>query len=70
MLSQRIAKAYFFLGEDVRPNKARKQLNTSLELFNKHQHELMSAIKDQEIHELFAFIDIALADYSSLINQP
>ncbi len=70
MLSQRIAKSYFFLGENVRPDKAREQLKASLAMFDKHHNELKSEIKDQEIHELFAFIDIALADYSSLINQP
>jgi len=70
MLSQRIAKAYFFLGENVRPDKARKQLKASLDMFNKHHNQLKKEIKDQDIQELFAFIDIALTDYSNLVNKP
>jgi len=70
MLSQRIAKAYFFLGENVRPDKARKQLKASLDMFSKHHNQLKKEIKDQDIQELFAFIDIALTDYSSLANKP
>jgi len=70
MLSQRIAKAYFFLGENVRPDKAREQLKASLAMFDKHHNELKSEIKDQNIQELFAFIDFALADYSTLVKKP
>jgi len=70
MLSQRIAKSYFFLGENVRPDKAREQLKASLAMFSKHHNELKSEIKDQEIHELFAFIDIALGEYSELVKKP
>ncbi len=70
MLSQRIAKAYFFLGENVRPKKAHEQLKTGLELFNKHQHALLRATKDREVHELLSFIDTALADFTALVNQP
>ncbi len=70
MLSQRIAKSYFFLNEDVRPDKAREQLNASLAMFEQHHNELKSEIQDQEIQELFAFIDIALAEYSGLVSKP
>lgn len=70
MLSQRIAKTYFFLGENVRPDKAREQLKASLTLFERSHNELKSEIKDQEIHELFAFIDIALTDYATLVKKP
>jgi len=70
MLSQRIAKAYFFLGEDVRPDKARQQLEASLAMFDKHHRELKAEIADTEIQELFSFIDIALTDYSQLVGQP
>ena len=70
MLSQRIAKAYFFLGENVRPDKAREQLKSSLAMFEKSHQQLKSEIKDKDIQELFAFIDIALADYTNLVSQP
>ena len=70
MLSQRIAKSYFFLGENVRPDKAREQLKASMAMFEQHHNELKSEIKDQEIQELFAFIDIALAEYAELVKKP
>lgn len=70
MLSQLIAKSYFFLAENVRPDKARDQLKESLAMFESHHNELKSEIKDKEIQEIFAFIDIALADYSKLVKQP
>ncbi len=70
MLSQRIAKSYFFLNEDVRPDKAREQLNASLTTFEQQHNELKSEIQDREIQELFAFIDIALVEYSGLVRKP
>ncbi|MCP3671031.1 MAG: hypothetical protein GY814_11485 [Gammaproteobacteria bacterium] len=70
MLSQRIAKSYFFLGDNVRPDKAREQLKASLAMFEQHHNELKSEVENKEIHELFAFIDIALAEYTELVSKP
>ncbi len=70
MLSQRIAKSYFFLGENVRTDKAREQLKASVVMFKKHHEELKSEIEDKEIQQLFTFIDIALAEYSAIVSTP
>lgn len=64
MLSQKIAKAYFFLGQNVRVDKARKQLNDSLQLFRNNHESLKAQITDSSAQELFAYIDITLQEYT------
>jgi hypothetical protein len=69
MLSQRIAKAYFFMRNDIQATKARAQLEESLVLFVKQHDKFTSEIKDKELQELFTFIEINLADYANLVNR-
>jgi len=70
MLSQKIAKAYFFLGMNVRPDKARKQLQDSLTLFKKNHSELKAEIADKEVQDMLAFIDFAIDEYVDLVGRP
>jgi hypothetical protein len=70
MLSQRIAKAYFFLGAKVRPDKARRQLATSLEQFEKNQKLLITKIQEKEIQDVLSFQSFAFTEFKALVTQP
>ncbi|OQX30573.1 MAG: hypothetical protein B0D96_08975 [Candidatus Sedimenticola endophacoides] len=70
MLSQKIAKAYFFLGSNVRPDKAKQQLQDSVALFRKNHNELKAEIKDQGVQEMLAFVDFAIDEYADLASRP
>ena len=68
MLSQRIAKAYLFLGMKVRTDKARKQLTDSMALFKQNHEELKSEITDEEVQKILAFVDFAVTEYAELVS--
>ena len=70
MLSQRIAKAYFFLGNGVRRDKAEQQLNMSIAEFIKNHTELKAEISDQNVQKMFAFVDIIIEEYIDLAGRP
>ena len=70
MLSQKITKAYFFLGQKVRTDKARKQLSESLQLFKDNHTSLKSVINDPEAQALLAYIDVALLEYTEIAIAP
>ncbi|MEW8506858.1 MAG: type IV pili methyl-accepting chemotaxis transducer N-terminal domain-containing protein [Candidatus Thiodiazotropha sp.] len=70
MLSQRIAKAYFFLGGQVRRDKAKQQLQSSLIEFKKNHAELKAEINNQEVQKVLAYLDIAIDDYAKLVALP
>ncbi|MBT2972168.1 MAG: hypothetical protein B6D72_05100 [gamma proteobacterium symbiont of Ctena orbiculata] len=70
MLSQRIAKAYFFLGGHVRRDKAKQQLQSSIIEFKKNHAELKAEIKSQDVQKVLAFLDIAIDDYAKLVALP
>ncbi|WP_316365581.1 type IV pili methyl-accepting chemotaxis transducer N-terminal domain-containing protein [Candidatus Thiodiazotropha sp. CDECU1] len=70
MLSQRIAKAYFFLGGHVRRDKAKQQLQSSIIEFKKNHSELKSEIKSQDVQKVLALLDIVIDDYAKLVGLP
>ncbi|MCU7876732.1 MAG: type IV pili methyl-accepting chemotaxis transducer N-terminal domain-containing protein [Candidatus Thiodiazotropha sp. (ex Lucinoma borealis)] len=70
MLSQRIAKAYFFLGNNVRRDKAKKQLKKSIVEFKKNHTELKAEISNQGVQKMLVFVDIAIEDYVDLVGRP
>ncbi|KRT55018.1 type IV pili methyl-accepting chemotaxis transducer N-terminal domain-containing protein [endosymbiont of Ridgeia piscesae] len=70
MLSQKIAKAYFFLGKRSRPDKARQQMQNSLELFKSNHASLKNKIKDRATQDLLTYIDLAYDEYAELCSQP
>ncbi len=70
MLAQKIAKSYFFLGENIWSKKAFEQLMASLDLFAQNHEMLKSKIQDEEIEEILDFIDTAFEDYTDLVKRP
>ncbi len=70
MLSQKIAKAYFFHGLGVRPDKTRRQLTESLEAFNRNFERLKRSVKDDRVQEMLAFLELAKEELSALVMKP
>ena len=69
MLSQRIAKDYFYIGKGVNVSKASKQLKDSIQAFNKTQRLLASSIKDEEIQNMLMFVDMSSEEFSSIAME-
>ncbi|WPD22180.1 MAG: type IV pili methyl-accepting chemotaxis transducer N-terminal domain-containing protein [Candidatus Electrothrix aestuarii] len=70
MLSQRIAKAYFFLGNDVSAKEAKLQLGQALERF-KNNHALLKAnVQDTETRDLLTFVENSFIEYRDLVKKP
>jgi len=70
MLSQRIAKAYLFLGMGVRSDKVRLQLKDSLMLFKKNHAYLKRSISDPEVVDMLAFLELMLNEYADIVSRP
>ena len=70
MLSQRIAKAYLYLGNDISVKEAQLQLEQALERF-KNNHALLKAnVQDSETKDLLSFVEGTLSEYRTLANKP
>lgn len=63
MLSQRIAKAYLFLGSGVRADKAREQLSQSISTFNKSHDTLVSNVKNADAQQMLLYIGATKDDF-------
>ncbi|MCI5219540.1 MAG: hypothetical protein D3914_10220 [Candidatus Electrothrix sp. LOE2] len=70
MLSQRIAKAYFYLGNDVSGKETRLQLNMALERFKKNHALLKAKVQDSKTGALLAAVEQIFAEYQELVNKP
>lgn len=70
MLSQKIAKAYFFYGKGVRPDKTRKQLMDSIVLFNKNYDILLNNINDANIKDMLLFVEMSKDELLPLAKKP
>ncbi len=70
MLSQKIAKAYFFYGQGIRPDKTRKQLFSSIKEFNDNFDLLKNEIKLQGVQDMLVYIDMAKTELADLAKQP
>ena len=70
MLSQRIAKAYLFLGMGVRSDKVRLQLKESLKLFKRNHTYLKTSISDPEVLDMLAFLELMLDEYADIVSKP
>jgi len=70
MLSQKIAKAYFFYGKGVRPSKTKKQLLDSIELFNKNHQIIQSNVSDNNVQDMLMFIEMSKDELLPIANQP
>ncbi|NOQ77931.1 MAG: hypothetical protein GQ546_00870 [Gammaproteobacteria bacterium] len=69
MLSQKIAKAYFFYGQGVRPDKTKKQLMDSIALFDKNYNILLANISDANITDMLVFVEMSKDELSPLAKQ-
>jgi len=70
MLSQRIAKDYFYIGKGINVSKANKQLKSSIQAFDKTQSILTKSIKDEEIQNMLMFVDMSSEEFSSIAMEP
>lgn len=66
MLSQRIAKNYFYIGKKINVSKAKKQLKESLDLFGKNLSLLKRSLDDEEIQNMIMFIEMSSEDFDSI----
>lgn len=69
MLSQRVAKDYFYLGKKTNKGNAKKQLKTTLQEFKKSQEILNNSIKDEEINNLLAFVNMSLDEFNTIAKE-
>ena len=69
MLSQRMAKDYFYAGKNINKSNALKQLKKSLADFKKTQTLLSAEINDEEIKNLIVFVNMSLDEFVELSNE-
>ena len=69
MLSQRMAKDYFYAGKKINKGNALKQLKKSLEDFKKTQALLAEEIADEEIKNLIAFVNMSLDEFVAISGE-
>ena len=70
MLSQKIAKAYFFYGQGIRPEKTRKQLFDGIKEFNANYELLKKKVKIQGVQDMLVYIDMAKTELAQLAREP
>ena len=70
MLSQRISKAYFFLGQRIRPEKSRQQLKKSMDEFDRNHALLKRMVRNEEIQQMLTFLEFQKDDYKNLVLAP
>jgi len=69
MLSQKMAKDYFYIGKKINRSKAKKDLEKSLILFKETQENLNKSIKDDEIRNLISFVNMSLSEFESISKE-
>ncbi len=70
MLSQQIAKDYFYLARGVRKARVARQLKSGVETFLKNHQTLLKRVKDPEIRALLDYLGMAVQDLAALARQP
>ncbi len=69
MLSQRIAKDYFYLGKGINKSKVSKQLKDSLAEFNKTQSILERKIKNDDIKNIIMFVNMSSEEFTEIASE-
>ncbi len=69
MLSQRMAKDYFYAGKKINKSNALKQLKNSLRDFKMTQMLLNRKISDEEIKNLIAFVNMSLDEFVEISGE-
>ncbi len=70
MLSQAIAKDYFYLVRGLRKERVARQLKSSIETFIHNNQLLKKRVKDPEARDLLAYMQMAVQDLATLASQP
>jgi len=70
MLSQRIAKAYFYHGNNISAKKNQLQLDMAIERFKKNHAILKAKVQDSETKDLLTFVEETFSEYQALLNKP
>ena len=70
MLTQRIAKAYFYHGNDISAKKNQLQLGMAIERFKKNHAVLKAEVQDSETKDLLTFVEETFSEYQALLNKP
>ncbi|MCI5123622.1 MAG: hypothetical protein D3925_03890 [Candidatus Electrothrix sp. AR5] len=70
MLSQQIAKAYFYLGSDVSGKETQLQLDMALERFKKNHATLKAKVQDSETVDLLSIVEQTFSEYQALVKKP
>jgi len=68
MLSQTIAKDYFYIGKKIGTSKAKRELKNSLKEFNDIAKMLSSSINNAEITNLLEFINMSSEEFQATVN--
>lgn len=69
MLSQRIAKDYFYVGLKLQESRARAQLDESLAEFQKNHADLKQQISDRGIRDMLTFVDLSLEEFLKVAKK-
>ena len=69
MLSQRIAKDYLYVHKNIAMSKTEKELQVSLKNFFDAHTILVRSIKDEEIKNLLAFVELSSNDFNQTIHK-
>ena len=68
MLSQTIAKDYFYIGKKIGTSKAKQQMKNSLKEFADIQKKLSFSIKNEEVKNLLAFVEMSNEDFVNTLK--
>jgi len=69
MLSQRIAKDYLYVHKNIAMSKTEKELHISLKDFFDAHEILVHSIKNEEIKNLLAFVELSSKDFNQTIHK-
>jgi nitrate/nitrite-specific signal transduction histidine kinase len=70
MLSQRIAKAYFYSGNEISSKEAGLQMDMALHRFEKNHALLEENVQDSETRDLLSIVGSTFSEYSALTRKP
>ncbi|WP_457673178.1 type IV pili methyl-accepting chemotaxis transducer N-terminal domain-containing protein [Thiolapillus sp.] len=70
MLSQKIAKAYFFYGQGIRRDKTRQQLFDSIKEFDHNFEIIRKSVDNPGVQDMLVYIGMAKDELASLAKQP
>ena len=69
MLSQRIAKDYIYIGNNIATTRANKQLQESMNRFMMAHKKLHASIQNKEINNLLTFVELSSSDLKDILSD-